>query len=225
MDPKTLKTVFEKMQKLKDQDLKKPTEEMETESIKWYEANAIKIYENTFKVKESNSKFKKTLINSSMTDYGDLPKYSGRMYTFFYQPETQKNLDYWDMYPLVIRMIEADEKIDSFLGINLHYLYPEKRRAVMMSLINMYASGDLSRKNTRISFLESTKLLTLPNRYARPCIRRYKYSNIRGRALMIPPEHWLKMIFLPTYQFGGTLFAGPRKAWKDTYDRYKGMRR
>jgi hypothetical protein len=222
MDPKTLKAVFKQMQSLKDEELENPTEEASIESVRWYENNAIEVYRDTFKVTESNSRFKNRLLSMSTRDYGDIPRYSGRMYTFAYQPETEKNLDYWDMYPLVIRMIEADEKLDSFLGINLHYLYPEKRRAVLMSLITNYASGDLSNKNTRISFLESKKLQSLPNRYARPCIRRYKYSNIRGRALMIPPEHWLKMIFLPTYQFTGSFMGtGPKKAWKDTWIRYQ----
>lgn len=223
MERKTLLKVFEEMNKIKDADIGKNYDDLTREAVQWYMQNAIQIYSETYKVSPGNIKFKKRLLTHSIPDYASFPRYSGRMYTFQYQPESTSTdrMDYWDMFPLILKINEAEEKRDSFLGINLHYMYPERRMKMMLSLMEKYLSGDISEKNSRISYLDITKLATPPNRYGRVCIRRYKYENIRGRSLMIPPEHWMKMIFLPTYQFVG---ARSNKVWKDIYIKYLNLK-
>lgn len=216
---KTIRTVFEEMENLKDEDLSKPSDDLAATAVEWYQDNAEIVFKSTYGKSPGNIGFKKTMLHHSTLDYGAIPRGNGRLYAFAYEPEKEhKDKTYWDMFPLVLKMMEADERRDSFLGINLHYLDPERRKLAFLSLVEDYASGDLKNRSTRISFLNAPKLSRVPARYFRPCIRRYKFSNIRGRALLIPPEHWMKMIFLPTYQFVG---AWKSKVWKDTWSKYK----
>jgi hypothetical protein len=78
----------------------------------------------------------------------------------------------------------------------------------------------LENENARITKLNSTSLFKFPDKYGRACIRRYKYDNIRRKPIRIPPEHWLKMIYLPTYHFVG---ERPGKVWAKTYETMKKM--
>jgi hypothetical protein len=78
--------------------------------------------------------------------------------------------------------------------------------------------GDPSNPESRIVGLGMRRLMVPSNKYGRVCIRRYKYDNIRGKALRIPPEHWVKAIYLPTYQFIG---GKPNKVWRDSYRKFR----
>jgi hypothetical protein len=139
------------------------------------------------------------------------------LYTFKYEPESADDLDYWDKYPLVMRMLDNSHATDSFLGINLHYLNPKYRRLLLVSLMTKLM-GDTKDAESTIIGLNIKRLMVGANKYGRVCIRRYKYANMRGRALRIPTEHWTKVIYLPTYQFVG---ARPTKVWKDSYKKIK----
>ena len=214
-----LKAIFEEMKFLKDTELDQPSDDLSIESMEWYEQNAIQIYETMFSTSQLNQTLKKTLIDNSRSDYGEFVRYTGRLYTFRYEPESDR-LDYWDKYPLVLRMLDESDSNTSFLGMNLHYLDPMRRRMMFMSLVERYLTGSLSNPNSRIGYLNMQKLMVPPNRYGRVCIRRYKYDNIRGKPLLIPPEHWMKMIFLPTYHFIG---AKPNRVWKDSWKKYRRM--
>ena len=214
-----LKSIFEEMKFLKDTELQQPSDELENDALDWYEKNAVQVYETMFSTSQMNQAFKKILIDNSREEYGQFIRYTGRLYTFRYLPDSDR-LDYWDKYPLVLRMLDEADSKQSFLGMNLHYLDPMRRRFMMMSLIERYLTGDISNPNSRIGYLNMQKLITPPNRYGRVCIRRYKYDNIRGKPLLIPPEHWMKMIFLPTHHFIG---AKPNQVWKDSWKKYRRM--
>ena len=87
----------------------------------------------------------------------------------------------------------------------------------MLNLMTKLAGG-INNQESRILGLNMKRLMTPLNKYGRVCIRRYKYDNIRGRALRIPPEHWLKMIFLPTYKFIG---GRPSRVWRDSFKKIR----
>lgn len=209
---RNLKEIFEKIVEIKDSELMNPSDDMSEETFDWYEQFAEQAYEKITKSSKRDSRPKQQILINSMTDYPALEKRAGALYTFTYQP-SRDDMPYWDKFPLVLRMLDNSDSTESFLGMNLHYLDPYYRRVVLVNLMSKL-DGDVSRKNSRIVGMGMDRLRVLPNRYGRVCIRRYKYDNIRGRALRIPPEHWLKVIFLPTYQFIG---AKPNKVWKDSY--------
>jgi len=212
-----LKQIFERMSAMKNEDLEDPSEEDSKESMLWYEQYAIEAYEQITASNKNNSKVKQQILLNSLADYYGTKKRAGSIYTFQYQPETAGKLDYWDRYPLVMRMIDNLDSTESFLGINLHYLEPKFRRMLLVSLMSQL-SGDPANPDTRIIGLNMKRLMLGANKYGRVCIRRYKYDNIRGRALRIPAEHWTKVIYLPTYQFIG---GKPTKVWKDSYRKIK----
>lgn len=209
---RSLKKIFDELTKLKNEEMDLPTDDRSEESMKWYTQYAIEKYEEMTRASQFDQKVKRQLLYNSMTDYFTSQKRSGSMYTFMYQPETE-DMRYWDKYPLVMRILDNSDSTESFLGINLHYLQPKFRWQLMVSLMSRL-NGVVESENSRIVGLGMNRIRLPQNRYGRVCIRRYKYDNIRGRMLRIPPEHWLKIIFLPTYHFVG---AKPQKVWQDSY--------
>jgi hypothetical protein len=213
-----LQSIFDRMDGIKDQELEEPTEDDSTEAFTWYERHALDAYEEVTQVRSTDAKAKKRILLNSIRDFYDGKKRAGALYTFVYQPET--DLKYWDNFPLVLKMIDNLDSPDSFLGINLHYLEPKLRRLFMMHMITKM-SGSIHDKNSRIVGLNINRLMNGLAKYGRVCIRRYKYDNIRSRVLTIPPENWIKMIYLPTYQFIG---GKPSKVWRDSYKKIRKLR-
>lgn len=216
--PMTLKTIFEEMSKIKDEDLESPTEDTEISALRWYEQNAVDAYREITETNETDYRAKRQIIQNSIPDYYTTLRRYGSMWTFVYEAESDR-MEYWDRLPLIIRMIDNKDDPSSFLGINLHYLYPRYRKILLMSLLTRL-NTTLNDPEARILGMNMSRLSVFPNKYGRACIRRYKYDNIRRKPIRIPPEHWLKMIFLPTYQFVG---ARPTKVWGKTYALMKKM--
>ena len=73
------------------------------------------------------------LYNSDLGEMADQLEV-GSMYMFEYEPKT-KDLEYFDRFPLTIIV---DPLPDGFSGINLHYLRPMLRAALLdLSLIHI----------------------------------------------------------------------------------------
>ena len=214
-----LKQIFERMSAMKNEDLETPSDDDSLESMLWYEQYAIRAYEQLTFSSSTNAKAKQQIMINSLVDYTGTKRRAGALYTFKYEPESAEDLDYWDKYPLVMRMLDNSHATDSFLGINLHYLNPKYRRLLLVSLMTKLM-GDTKDAESTIIGLNIKRLMVGANKYGRVCIRRYKYANMRGRALRIPTEHWTKVIYLPTYQFVG---ARPTKVWKDSYKKIKNL--
>ena len=214
----TLKTIFEELKRMKDEDLDSPTEDNEVIALRWYEKNTIEAYEEITQSSSLDRKKKQKIIENSISEYHTRVQRYGSLWTFVYEAESDR-LKYWDRMPLVLRMIDNKDDPNSFLGINLHYLYPRYRKILLVNLMTKL-NTDVSDSEARILGLNMQRLSNFPNKYGRLCIRRYKYDNIRRKPIRIPPEHWLKMIFLPTYHFVG---ARPAKVWGKTYEIMKKM--
>jgi hypothetical protein len=213
---RNLKEIFEQMTKIKDADLEEPTDDKSLEATRWYEEFVVETYENITKSNNKDQKTKKQIVYNSIPDYYAYKNREGMMFNFIYQPESE-NLDYWDRFPLVMRMLDNSDSTKSMLGINFHYLEPKYRRILLLNLMTKIV-GDISNPDSKIFGLNMSRLALPGNRYGRVCIRRYKYDNIVGKVLRIPPEHWIKMIYLPTYQFVG---ARPNKVWRDSYKKIR----
>lgn len=118
----------------------------------------------------------------------------GKMYFFYYDPKHKKTLPIYDRFPLVFPI---ERYQDGFLGLNLHYLSPGERRALLMKLYSYRTSTKLTPK-TRLQLsyelLQSTKALAS---MSRPCIKRYLYGHVRSRFIEIVAEEWDRAIELP----------------------------
>jgi hypothetical protein len=217
-DPMTFKRIFEEMSMMKDEDLEEPTEDNEVAALRWYEQFAVQAYREITETNERDLRAKKMILANSIPEYYTPLRREGTMWSFVYEAESDR-IPYWDRLPLVIRMIDNKDDPKTFMGINLHYLYPRYRKILLLSLMTKL-NGDVSNENARILGMNMRRLFSFPNKYGKACIRRYKYDNIRRKPIRIPPEHWLKAIYLPTYHFVG---ARPTQVWGKTYALMKKM--
>jgi len=116
------------------------------------------------------------------------------MYFYHYDPKYKDVLPVYDKFPLVIPM---EMYSDGFLGLNLHYLDPYNRLALLDRLLD-FANNDKYNDSTKLNL--SYDLLTRSRRYKliEPCIKRYLSSHIRSSLIYIEPNSWETAIFLPT---------------------------
>lgn len=117
----------------------------------------------------------------------------GRMYFYHYDPKFKDILPVWDKFPLVIPM---EMYSDGFLALNLHYLDPYTRLALLDKLHD-FINNDKYDDTTR--FRLSYDLLSKSRRFKmiEPCIKRYLFNHIMSSLIYVEPNNWETAIFLP----------------------------
>lgn len=123
----------------------------------------------------------------------------GSMYTFQYSAKyaNSKSLPYWDKFPLVIIM---DISKDHMLGVNLHYLHPRTRGVVLGKLLEITNNKRFD-ETTKIKLTYSL-IKSLSNfKLLQPCIKKYIKKRILSKLILIDPDEWEQILFLPTHQF------------------------
>ena len=117
----------------------------------------------------------------------------GHMYFYHYDPKFKDVLPVWDKFPLVIPM---EIYSDGFLGLNLHYLDPYSRLALLDKLHD-FINNDKYDDSTR--FRLSYALLSKSRRYSmiQPCIKRYLFQHVMSSMIYVEPNNWETAIFLP----------------------------
>lgn len=118
----------------------------------------------------------------------------GKMYFFHYDAKHKDTLPVWDKFPLVLPMEPYE---DGFLGLNLHYLDPYSRLALLDRLHDFINNNKYDDTTT---FRLSYDLLSKSRRYSmiQPCIKRYLFEHIVSSMIYIEPNSWEIAIFLPT---------------------------
>jgi hypothetical protein len=117
----------------------------------------------------------------------------GRMYFYHYDPKFKDILPVWDKFPLVIPMEMYD---DGFLALNLHYLDPYTRLALLDRLhdfINNNKYDDTTRFRLSYALLSKSKRYNM----IQPCIKRYLFTHIMSSLIYVEPNNWDTAIFLP----------------------------
>lgn len=134
----------------------------------------------------------------------------GKMYMYFYDAKNADTLPYWDRFPLVI---VTDYYKDGFLGMNLHYIAPRYRVALLGALYDHFNNDDYD-ETTRLrisyGFLKSIQKF----RWAKPCFKRYLRSHIDSLVSEVPLEYWDVVSMLPTTTFNtnaNTVYRESRK--------------
>jgi len=161
----------------------KPTNQVIRE---WFRDKALSF--KTYKVENLNRKnveYTKSIVRP------------GFLYLFNYDPKLKEELPYYDRYPLVFPFSLHN---DGFVGINLHYL-PYLFRAKLMdalySLLSNKRYDDTTKLRMSYSLLDSASRY----KYFRPCVKKYLYSHVRSRFLLIPADEWDIALFLPLERF------------------------
>lgn len=139
----------------------------------------------------------------------------GHLYFFQYDPKWKVELPYYDTLPLVIPI---DYKSDGFLGLNMHYLPPIARAALLDELlkrVKSYPNTSYGQKQyTQISY---SILQGLKNTAYKATIKRYLYSHFRSKLGQVDFSEWENAVFLPVENFKK---ANKRDVWRDSKEFY-----
>lgn len=144
-------------------------------------------------------------VNKNVFKPGADP-FIGGMFFFQYDPKTKDTLPYYDKFPLVIPFGIYG---DGFIGLNIHYLPPGARGALLDRLAHYKTKSKSSYTYMRISY--KLLLAAVSTSLFQPCIHRYLTNHIRSDVVMVQPEYWKKAALLPVQQFQK---AGSRKIWR-----------
>jgi hypothetical protein len=121
----------------------------------------------------------------------------GYMYLYMYNPKHKDTLPFYDRFPLVFPFKAVE---GGFMGINLHYLPPILRARLMDALYDKVSNKKYD-ETTRLRI--SYEILNGASRYRyfRPCIKRYLYSHLQTKFLLIPANEWDYALFIPFERF------------------------
>lgn len=113
----------------------------------------------------------------------------GKCYLFGYPtPKTQAELSYFHAYPCIMYLGRNRKDKESFIGLNLLYLSPSKRKTLLRFLMS-YFSGRQDSYNSRCNV--DYALVTSLSGESLPCVKSYKYTLVNnGIALQLKPESW-----------------------------------
>lgn len=137
----------------------------------------------------------------------------GRMYMFLYEPLGKKTLPYYDRFPLVFVIRYYP---DGFLGLNLHYLQPFFRLK-LFNMLMMLVNNDKYDETTKLRITWSILKKMPRSEMSGACVKRYKYSQLVNKFIVVPPDDWEIAAFLPTERFKKRNRVVQRKeVWKDT---------
>lgn len=118
----------------------------------------------------------------------------GSMYLFEYDPKHKDKLPFWDTYPLVIPIHYYN---DGFLGINLHYLPPNARIALLRELFK-YTNNDKFDRTTRINVSYGIlKRFSVQLSGDNGILKRYLYGHVRSSFNQVAPGEWIQAASLP----------------------------
>lgn len=130
--------------------------------------------------------------NSSKDLTRTVPKIGG-MYLYVYDAKTKDKLPFWDASPLVI---PVKFERGGFAGLNFHYI-PIQERLVLFDIL----SGLRSNKSKRYIRISYGKLLSLSNTYWKYAYKRYLYTHLRSKLLVIERDEWKDALTLPVANF------------------------
>lgn len=121
----------------------------------------------------------------------------GEMYMYYYDAKYKDTLPFWDRFPLIFPF---RVKKDRFWALNLHYLPPQLRAAMMDSLYD-FKTNDRYDESTKLKFSWKALNAMSGNKYFAPCVKQYLLSHVQSKFVKIPSESWDTALFLPTEKF------------------------
>ncbi len=149
-------------------------------AIDWFKGKVTDLIK---KVKNPNQVFTK-----------DATPTIGQMYMFVYDAKHKDTLPFYDMYPLVFPI---EFYGDGFLGINLHYL-PPLARAALLNNLKKLANNNKYDDSTKLAIsYEVLKAHAMRFKGFENCIKRYLFSHVRSSFHQVSSSDWDKAVLLP----------------------------
>ena len=118
----------------------------------------------------------------------------GQMYMFVYDPKYKNILPFYDMYPLVFPI---EFYGDGFLGINLHYLPPLARAALLSNLKKLSNNNKYDDTTKLMISYEVLKAHATQFSGFENCVKRYLFAHVRSSFHQVSPSDWDKAVLLP----------------------------
>jgi hypothetical protein len=118
----------------------------------------------------------------------------GQMYMFAYDPKHKDTLPFYDMFPLVFPI---EFYGDGFLGINLHYL-PPLARAALLSNLKRLANNNKYDDSTKLNIsYELLRAHAVQFNGFENCVKRYLFAHVRSSFHQVSSSDWDKAVLLP----------------------------
>jgi hypothetical protein len=130
----------------------------------------------------------------------------GKLYFFIYDPKWKMTLPYYDTFPLVLFIEKYN---DSYLGLNLHYIYPQHRIVLLDKLIQL-------KQNAKLSYALLSGASKL-NEF-QPCLKKYLKTHVKSKFMEIPAKDWAYAAMLPNAE--SFVKATKEEVWKDSKNKY-----
>jgi hypothetical protein len=184
--------------KLQSQAFKAGVEKNSESSLKWFQKQLrdMKTINRRALLKDDNFKARSRPL-------------TGRMFMYFYDPKTKKEMPYYDRFPLIFMVEKAK---GGFYGLNLHYL-PPKLRARFFDRLTDYSTNKKYDITTRLrlsyNLLKGAAKLSMFG----PCFKHYLTKQVRSKLVEVPASEWETVLFMPTENFKK---SNKTKVWSDT---------
>lgn len=133
----------------------------------------------------------------------------GQMFLFTYDPKTKATLPYYDTFPLILMVDQAD---GGFYGLNLHYLPPALRAKLFDALLetaNNKKFDDSTKLKINYQILKSTQKYSA----FRPCFKHYLSGKVKSKIVRVDAPEWPIAMFLPTESFKK---ASKEQVWRES---------
>jgi hypothetical protein len=141
----------------------------------------------------------------------------GFMYHFIYDALHKETLPYFDRFPLIVAVAPAE---GGFYGMNLHYVAPVPRARLLDSLL-LTTNNENYDETTKFRINYNILNSAAKFRWFRPCFKRYLFSQVESKIMLVPSSEWEIAIFLPTEKFVG---ANKTKVWRESKKMVTGYR-
>lgn len=185
----------------------KVTKENLKQSLEWFQ-NQIKV------LSRASYQPNKLLQSQNRLVLNATP---GSLYLMKYDPLHAETLKYYDICPVIFflhRHPDSSKSRTHFYGINLHYLDPKMRLALLKKL---YSITNNDRFDATTKIRHSWELLSALSRSnnlgIQNCIKMYRYDHMVSRFLEVPPTSWPMVALLPIENFKK---ASKQKVWYDS---------
>lgn len=137
----------------------------------------------------------------------------GSMYMFSYDPKWKEKLEYYDTFPCILCLETYD---DGFLGLNLHYVDPRTRAAILVELLGTINNKQYDDTTKFKINYQKVASLSRTSQFKNHMIKRYLYTQLRTPVSRVEPSDWEIVIFLPLQNFKK---AYSSKVWRDAFKR------
>ena len=126
----------------------------------------------------------------------------GKMIFFHYDPKLKDKLPYYDTMPLVMVLGVGPNYM---LGLNLHYLPPDKRAQLMDFFVkNATANSGGELNSQSASTLDYRAIRAIASdRLIKPTIKKYLHDHFVTAPVVVNPVEWEIVMFLPTARWVG----------------------